>query len=249
MSDNYAEAAEFYDIAGRPYWRPRAATVTAALAGAAATGRPVVDIGAGTGLLIEMIGTALPEVPLIAVEPSAAMRAALASRLLANPTLAHRVTILPTTVQEAELPEQLGGVVACGMLGYLSPAQRVELWQLLAERLAPEANAVVDAVPFPATRTVRPIRVGAARFGAREHEIWLGSRPAEAPGMIELTTLCRIRCDDRIVRESVSVQTWFAVDMTTIVAETARAGLACRRAGWDLATLSVAHDRAIAARE
>ncbi|MCM6775616.1 class I SAM-dependent methyltransferase [Nocardia sp. CDC159] len=233
--DSYADTAEFYDIAGRSYWKPRAATLTKALSGAA--GGPIVDIGAGTGLVVELLGAALPAAEFIAVEPSAAMRAALIGRLLNRPELAARVTVVPETIEAVALPERLGGAVACGVLGYLDPERRRELWRMLARRLAPGARAVVEAIPFPPTRVVRPIRVGAARFGERTHEIWLGSEPAATPGRIELTTLCRVRAGDRVLRECVSRQEWFAVDMNTIVTETAAAGLCSRRTGWDLAAL------------
>ncbi|MFG1796205.1 class I SAM-dependent methyltransferase [Nocardia sp. NPDC049149] len=239
MADIYGDAAEFYDIAGRPYWKPRATALANAMTPAAQTNSPIVDVGAGTGLVVEIVGAALADVPILAIEPSPAMRAALASRVQADPALARRVTIAATTLEETALPDRLGGVVACGVLGYLTPQDRHRLWQLLADRLAPGCRAVVDAAPFPATRTVRPIRVGAARFGECRHEIWLGSRPAAVSGRIELTTICRVLRDDRTVRESISTQEWWAMDMRTILAEATAAGLQCRRAGWDLATLAV----------
>lgn len=237
MPDIYGEAAEFYDIAGRPYWKPRAAALAKAMSPATQTNSPIVDVGAGTGLVVEIIGSALPEVPIIAIEPSPAMRAALASRVQAT-ALAPRVTIVAATLEDTALPDRLGGVVACGMLGYLTPDDRHRLWRLLADRLSPGCHAVVDAAPFPATRTVRPIRVGVARFGVRQHEIWLGSRPADIPGRIELTTMCRVLEAGRTVRESVSTVQWCALDMRTVADEATAAGLTCRRAGWDLATLS-----------
>ncbi|MBF6543173.1 class I SAM-dependent methyltransferase [Nocardia brasiliensis] len=237
MTDIYGAAAEFYDIAGHPYWKSRTAALVAAMSPAAQSGSPIVDVGAGTGLVVEILGAAVPGVPILAIEPSPAMRAALASRVLADPALARRVTIAATTLENASLPERFGGLVACGVLGYFSSADRRRLWRLLAERLAPDCHAVVDAAPFPADRTVRPIRVGVARIGRCRHELWLGSRPADEPGRIELTTVCRVTQDGRTVRESASTQQWWAVDMRTIVAEATAAGLECRRAGWDLATL------------
>ncbi|KAA8885549.1 class I SAM-dependent methyltransferase [Nocardia colli] len=241
MADNYGAAAEFYDIAGRPYWKPRAAALTKAMSAAVQTNSPIVDVGAGTGLVVAIIGAALATVPILAIEPSPAMRAALASRVQAN-GLAPRVTIAAGTLAETTLPDQIGGMVACGVLGYLTPDDRHALWRLLADRLAPGCRAVVDAAPFPATRTVRPIRVGVARFGVRHHEIWLGSRPTD-PGRIELTTMCRVVQDGRTVRESVSTVQWWALEMRTIVAEATAAGLTCRRAGWDLAILTAGPDR------
>ncbi|MFD6159994.1 class I SAM-dependent methyltransferase [Nocardia sp. NPDC060256] len=239
MTDIYGAAAEFYDIAGRPYWKPRSAALTRAMSPAAQTNSPIVDVGAGTGLVAEIIGAALPGVPIIAIEPSPAMRAALACRVLAS-ALAPRVTIVAGTLEDTTLPDRIGGLVACGVLGYLTPDDRHRLWRLLADRLAPGCRAVVDAAPFPATRTVRPIRVGVARFGVRQHEIWLSSRPADIAGRIELTTRCRVLQDGRTVRETVGTVQWWALDMRTIADEAAEAGLVCRRAGWDLATVSAA---------
>src|SRR5688500_4379681 len=106
MADIYGSAAEFYDIAGRPYWKPRTTALTKALVRAAQTNSPIVDIGAGTGLVVEIIGSVLAEVPIIAIEPSSAMRAALASRVQSNPLLAQRVTIVAATVQDTVLPDR-----------------------------------------------------------------------------------------------------------------------------------------------
>lgn len=229
--------AEFYDIAGLRYWKPRAPVVTKALAGARDLGLPIVDIGAGTGLAIELIGTELSEVPIIAIEPAASMRAVLTSRLLTCPEIARRVTIEPSTFAETSLPAQIGGVIACGVIGYLTPAERDYLWKLLAERLPPGGRAVVEGVPFPVARTIRPVRLGWAKLGPRTHEIWMGSKPA-ADGRIELSTTCRVLQDGHLLRESVGIQRWYAVGMDDITAEAASAGLTCSRLGHDLAILS-----------
>lgn len=108
-----------------------------------ATG-PVVDIGAGTGLSTALIASTLPAAEILAVEPDAAMRPALMTRVWANMELRPRVSILPFDVFSAPLPERIAGALLSASLVHFAPPDRARLWPLLAERLAPEGRIIVE---------------------------------------------------------------------------------------------------------
>lgn len=82
----YTASAEFYDLLhARSYHRH-----AQALAGPAAAARiGIVEVGAGTGLVTEVLINA-SIVPVHAVEPAAAMRALLLSRLHPRPAVPPR---------------------------------------------------------------------------------------------------------------------------------------------------------------
>lgn len=76
MNDEYAVTAEFYELTAAGHWEALRPALATALKSAVVEAGPVLDLGAGTGL----------STVAIAVEPSAAMRAALGVRLGARST-------------------------------------------------------------------------------------------------------------------------------------------------------------------
>ncbi len=71
---SYDATAEFFDVMARPHWDTKRAALVSVLESATIT-EPVVDGGAGTVLSTSVIWAAVPRVEVLAVEPSAAMRA------------------------------------------------------------------------------------------------------------------------------------------------------------------------------
>jgi cyclopropane fatty-acyl-phospholipid synthase-like methyltransferase len=108
---------------------------------------PVIDIGAGSGLATMVAATTLPDAEIVAVEPSPALRAVLLAKLVADPDLARRVTVLDGDVQHAPLPPRFDTVIAMNMIGHLSPADRRDFWELCAQRLAPGGRIVLNLQP------------------------------------------------------------------------------------------------------
>ncbi|XKK38859.1 class I SAM-dependent methyltransferase [Nocardiopsis sp. ARC36] len=106
---------------------------------------PLVDVGAGSGLVTRQVAAAYPDCRVIAAEPAAGMRALLTGRVGDDPGLAQRVTVLPHAAERllepGVLPDRLCGVVICGVLGHLDPDLRRDLLRGLAERLAPGARS------------------------------------------------------------------------------------------------------------
>jgi SAM-dependent methyltransferase len=240
MDDQYAITAEFYDLLAGPYWALKGPALAAALDGADPTAGPVLDLGAGTGLSTVAVAEALPTATILAVEPSPSLRAVLHSRLVARADLRDRVTVLPTDLAGAELPPRLGGAVAISMLGHLDRSDRVALWALLANRLAPGAPAVVELQPPARPETVPATEFARARLGDLEYE---GSGSAQPDGTDSVcwTMTYRVLRDGRKLSERVRVfPGWHTVGADAVAAEAATAGLTCEAREQGLLVLRVA---------
>ena len=145
----------------------------------------MLDIGAGTGPCVEVIARALPQAQIIAVEPSPAMRAALTSRLLAQPDLQQRVTVQPRMLQQVTLPPQLAAVVCCGVIGYFDSATRQQLWHDWARRLAPGGVVIADVMMIDRPQPVPRMQVASVAIGEHEYQIWIQGEPADEASDLE----------------------------------------------------------------
>jgi SAM-dependent methyltransferase len=98
--------------------------------------RSILEIGAGTGLITTSLASWTPA-EIFALEPSAAMRAVLLSRLNAHPELLSRVTVLPCDALSVNLDEPAEAAVMINVMYALDPDYRRRLWPALAACLAP----------------------------------------------------------------------------------------------------------------
>lgn len=112
----------------------------------------VLEIGAGTGLVTEVIARSAPG-EIYALEPSLGMRSVLLSRLAADPPLRRRVTVLPCGALDADVDEPVDAVVMISVLQNFPAAERAGLWEVLARQLRPGGRLVFNwrdrAAPVP----------------------------------------------------------------------------------------------------
>ena len=200
LDDPYAAAtAEFYELLATAHWQRTGADLVGWLAGADPAAGPVVDVGAGTGIGLPYLLAAVPDADIHAIEPSRAMRTALHTRLLLDPTLSGRVTVDPRPLKDA-LPERACAVVLSAVLGHLDEIDRYRLWRFAAERTPTGAPVVVEVLP-----PYRPIEVELVRYAARSvgrftYEGWQSGEPAGARTM-RWTMIYRVLDGDRVVAE------------------------------------------------
>ncbi|MFG1798312.1 class I SAM-dependent methyltransferase [Nocardia sp. NPDC049149] len=233
MTDNYAAAAEFYDLMAIPYMASVEPALTKLLTGVDTVAGPVVDIGAGTGLSTMLIADALPDARIIAVEPAPAMRAVLLSRLAARKDLRERITVLPHGFLETGLPHMCAAVVALGVIGHFDTATRPWVWSTIAEALVPGADAIVE-IQRPGRVEISPERrYTSAQAGELRYEGWSRADPMDADSLRWRMTYRTYR-GDRLVREVVTDHHVWPADIDRLTTEARAAGL--HRADSDPAT-------------
>lgn len=221
----YETSGEFIDVLSRPAWDALRAPVGAALAGAAPQDGPLVDVGAGTGLGLQVLAELYPGAELLAIEPSPVLRAVLTARVASDDDLSDRVTVVAADALGAALPDRLGAVVAMNMIGHLSPQDRRSFWRRVGQRLAPGAPLVVNVQPPGEPATVPYTHFGAVRLGRYTYE---GGGSAEPAGADAVTWRMRYRVvgpDGAVLRESGTDYHWHVISVPALVDELAEAGL------------------------
>jgi hypothetical protein len=231
MRDVYGGAAEFYDLLAGPAWARLGPLLRRALTGVDPADGPLLDLGAGTGLSSEAAAVAVPGAQVLAVEPSAGMRIALATRLACRPGLAERVTVFAGTLADVPFPPRLCAAVTLGVVGHLDADERAALWRQLSKRLAPGAPAVVDVLDRTAPPTRAPLRLSTRRVGALDYESW-------SEGSNDGWTLTyRVRDGATVVREHTVPLPWSGIGIEALAEEAATAGLSCTPLAPDFAVL------------
>lgn len=214
---SYAPVAEFFDLAAHAHTAHTRRVVVEALDGVDPAWGPVVDIGAGTGLVTVAIAASLPSSSVIAVEPVTAMRAVLMSRVLNTPGLQERVTITADRAPEIVLPHRIGAAVLCGVIGHLNAAERKQLWQRILAALAPDGVVVVELMGLPFDTSLPEAKLHTETVGEHTYHWWFGSEPSESA--LDLRTRWSVERDGRTVREAHDQYIWHKVDFDQIAAE------------------------------
>lgn len=175
----YATIAEFADLLAGDVWDTVELVLLDVLAGLEPTAGPVVDVGAGTGGGAAAVHRVAPALRIVAVEPSAAMRVALHTRLVDDPELLSATTVVPTQLAQANLPDRAAAVLAVGVLGHLDDAERAKLWRYVATSLRPGAPCVVTLVAPSRPASIPSLRVGERRVGRNLVEGWTSAEPID----------------------------------------------------------------------
>ncbi len=132
--------------------------------------RGVIEIGAGTGLITEVIARATPA-EIYAVEPSLGMRSVLVSRLAQDPPALRRVTVLPCGALDVDVDEPVEAVVMISVLQSFSAAERVELWRVLARQLEPGGRLLFNWRQRGAAVPGELVSMGSYPVGRHTYEV------------------------------------------------------------------------------
>ncbi|MFB4277788.1 MULTISPECIES: class I SAM-dependent methyltransferase [unclassified Nonomuraea] len=166
--DNYAVAVPFYDLWHEDGHVPEIRELLPPLL--ADVRRSVIEIGAGTGLITELIARVTPA-EIYALEPSLGMRSVLVSRLAHDPDAVRRVTVLPCGALDVEVDEPVEAVVMISVLQSFPAAERAELWRVLARQLEPGGRLVFNWRDRGARVPGEPAVMGSYQVGRHTYEI------------------------------------------------------------------------------
>ncbi|MFI0039155.1 Gfo/Idh/MocA family oxidoreductase [Streptomyces mutabilis] len=244
----YTPSAEFFDLVAAEHTATASVPAIAALlADADLSTGPVVDIGAGTGLVTEAVARARPDAEILACEPAVGMRAVLTSRVFSDPDLRSRVTVTADAAPDLDLPDRISVILLCGVLGHLDAEGRARLWRRVTGRLAPGGFVVVELMQFEEPLTLPETRLATATAGRNRYEWSFGGAPDETEdAVMRLHSTWRVYRDgatdaEREVHDSYR---WAPFGLKDVVAEsgmTARA-LPTRPGAPPLAVLTRATD-------
>lgn len=201
-AESYAVNAQFYEVI---FPQQHRAAVTADLLAALARDAPVIEIGAGTGLFTAAIAEHLtPGTELIAVEPSAVMRAAFTTRMVDHPRAAD-VTLVAGSALTAAVPDDLpplGALVLLHVLTHLSAAERAAVWDRFVPALRDGGVVVVDP-QWPEAPQDVPASVSPGRTLGRYRYDTVVSAVArqDAPGTMEWQMTYRTILGQRVIDE------------------------------------------------
>jgi hypothetical protein len=235
--DPYGEAtAEFYDLLATAMWDDLGPALPEMLVGLDPDAGPILDLGAGTGVGTVHLHAAFPLTPIVAVEPSRAMRTALNARLAADPTLREAVTVVPTTFEQAILPCHLSGALAISVIGHFDARGRSEIWRCLATRLVRGAPALIGVLPPTRPERVPPTLYRVLRVGEFVYEGWMEGEPIDA-GRMRWAMTYRVLVDGAPVYERRAGSVWHTCGADDVAAEAAEFGLVAEQPDPDLVIL------------
>ncbi|MFD5461811.1 class I SAM-dependent methyltransferase [Kitasatospora sp. NPDC127059] len=195
----YAVTAEFFDLLQAETDRrlaERRFTEAAARARHA-----ILDVGAGTGIVTDVL-LRRSGVPVHAVEPAPAMRAALLSRLAhLGADQRARVTVHPEAVATAGLAAVADLAVASNVIGCLDPATRRSTWRAISAALLPGGLLLFDPPPADLPAGCEAVgRLGPVRVGPDLYSAEVTRRPFR--GILRMVFTYRVEREGELLREA-----------------------------------------------
>ncbi|MEU4116075.1 class I SAM-dependent methyltransferase [Kitasatospora sp. NPDC028055] len=195
----YAVSAEFYDLLQAETDRRLAERRFAEAATRAR--HAVLDVGAGTGIVTEVLLRA-SSVPVHAVEPAPAMRAALLSRLAhLGADQRARVTVHAETLAAAGLAAVADLAVASNVVACLDPPTRRATWQAISAALLPGGLLLFDPPPTDLPAGCEEVgRLGPVRVGPDLYSADVTRRPHR--GVLRMVFTYRVERGQELLREA-----------------------------------------------
>ncbi|CAM3575426.1 class I SAM-dependent methyltransferase [Dermacoccus barathri] len=179
---------------------------------------PLVDIGPGSGLTTLALAEQFPDSELIAVEPDAWMRSMLMMRVAERPELRERTTVVPNSILDAWMPEQIGGALLFNVIYFLGGRARQAFWDRMAQVL-PEGAPILMSRAYGVGETGEEmVKSASATMGRNTYERWRQTVPVK-DGRVEITNTYRTVRDGEIVREVTTRIAPFSLDEELVVSE------------------------------
>ncbi|MFV0430144.1 MAG: organomercurial lyase [Arachnia sp.] len=181
--DPFQATAGFYHLMAEDYVEAQLAALAELLGHVDPSAGPLLDVGCGSGRLLEHALAELPQLHAIGVEPSPAMRSLAFGRFTGHPQWRDRITIRPEGALEAPLPEHLSGVIMLGVFGYFNQLERGQLLARLASRLPAGAAILLDFQMPEEPREVPRYRFTDHRLGTLRYQGFAQGSPIGGEAM------------------------------------------------------------------
>ncbi len=230
VSDPYAATAGAYDLFNAAARAGQMDALRAWLPLVGPRTGPVLDVGAGSGLNVAEVLERVPGVEVLALEPSAAMRSLLLTRIAARPDWYSRVTVRPEDFFSAPLPQQIGGAVLLGVLGHFDPGERLALLAELADRLPVGGAALIDLQAPESPRRIEPFEFTAASVGQLTYKVIGEAWPHEGEVMRWRMSYLTLE-GERVLVEETTEHRYRHPAVNDVVQEATSVGLALERLG------------------
>jgi SAM-dependent methyltransferase len=222
--DLYQANAEFYDLSMGSMRQHQQSIIRSIFSGIDAADGLFIELGAGTGLATAVLAEALPDVQIVAIEPSAYLRPILMSRVVRDADLRSRITVQAGDFAAFIWPDQISGFAAFAMIGHLTPDERHLLLGHLARSLSPNGRAVIELMlPHEAT-VVGPSLHMSERVGSLDYEAFNEAEPV-ADDLLRWSMTFRVLRDGVRVREQTAESLYRTIAPATLLAEAKEAGL------------------------
>lgn len=228
--DPYAVTATAYDLFSMSVRDDQVAALEALLPHIDTQEGPILDIGAGSGSNTTYLLEHLPEVRVLALEPSTSMRSLLLSKIAAHPEWFPRVTVRPEDFFSATLPQHVAGAVLLGVFGHFDPGERAALLAELADRLPVGGGAVVDLQYPERPERIEPYEFTVAQVGELSYRGIAQGWPVDDEQMRWEMTYLTLE-GERILIEDTATYVYRHPAPDTVRAEAAAVGLTLGRIG------------------
>lgn len=204
----YSDAVEYYDIAAYDMWKEKKMLYYKIFSLFQKENGPVLDIGAGTGLFSMELAKYTEDLDIIALEPSKEMRIAFMAKLMQQGTLSSRITVVPESVMEYELPDTLSGVVCMGVIGHLNQGQREKLWRRLEKSLKKGTPVIIETLDKSLLKAEEGTRISAKAVGKYRYETYIKDKKNAGGDLWKWNLQYKVLEDDKLVREVISPMEW-----------------------------------------
>lgn len=152
------------------------------------------------------------------MEPHQALRTALLARVAGDEILRARVTVLGSDLLSAALPQRMAGLVAMNVIGHFAPADRSDVWALLADRLAPGGRAVLNLYPPTRPEALPVIPLTEVTLGRRRYTGSAAADPA-GPDAVTWHMTYRVIEDSEQITEFTASDRWYVITPEQLAAE------------------------------
>ena len=204
--DGYAAAAQYYDLLHAERSAARIKALLASVRPEVRTG--ILDLGAGTGAVLAEVAREIADVEIIAVEPSAGMRTALFARLVADPVLRQRTTVLPETAERLDLEGFADLALCLDTSPAFPPAYRPDIWARVYTALVPGGLFLLDEPHLTEPIAQEPTELARAKVGTLTVIGSVRGEPAGQRQWWEYRYVVLDADDEAVADETTEFYTW-----------------------------------------